>query len=102
MKRNIIAVLVIGLIVCGLVIGLEIGGFLFRPERAMAGLFPETATRLLAPVQYAIALLAAWGVAFLTLESSRRGRLGFIIAILLVELAGVAWICALYKVEFRP
>ena len=102
MKRNVIAVLIIGLIVGGLVIGLEIGGFLLRPERAMAGLFPETATRLMAAVQYAVAVLAALGVAFLTLESSRRGRLGLIIAILLVELAGVAWVCALYKVEFRP
>jgi class 3 adenylate cyclase len=102
MKRNIIAVLVIGLIVGGLVIGLEIGGFLLRPERAMAGLLPETASRLMAAVQYGIAFLAALGVALMTLESSRRGRLGFMIAILLVELAGVACVCALYKVEFRP
>src|SRR6266404_8487737 len=102
MKRHVIAALVIGLIVGGLVIGLEISGSLLRPERAMAGLFPETATRLMAAVQYALAIVAAMGVAFMTLESSRRGRMGFIVAILLVELAGVAWVCSLYKVEFQP
>jgi class 3 adenylate cyclase len=102
MKRHVIAALVIGLIVGGLVIGLEIGGLLLRPERAMAGLLPETATKLTAAVQYALAVLVAMGVAFMTLESSRRGRMGLIVAILLVELAGVAWVCSLYKVEFQP
>jgi class 3 adenylate cyclase len=102
MKRHLIAALIIGLIVGGLVIGLEIGGLLLRPERAMAGLFPATATRLMAAVQYAIAVIAATGVAFMALEASRRGRMGFIVAILLVELAGVAWVFSLYKVEFQP
>ena len=56
----------------------------------------------MAAVLYAVAFLTAIGVAFLTLAASRRGRMGLIVAILLVELAGVAWVCSLYKLEFRP
>ncbi|PYI92864.1 MAG: hypothetical protein DME97_08610 [Verrucomicrobia bacterium] len=102
MKRNVIAGLIIGLIVGGLIVGLEMSGWLLRPEHAVSGLLPETTTRLMAAVQYAIAFVAAAGVAFLTLAASRRGRMGFIVAILLVELAGVAWVCSLYKLEFQP
>src|SRR2546423_12769202 len=88
MKRNVIAGLIIGLIVGGLIVGLEMSGWLMRPEHAVSGLLPETSARLMAAVQYAIAFVAAAGVAFLTLAASRRGRMGFIIAILLVGLAG--------------
>src|SRR5438874_6940734 len=102
MKRNVIAALIIGLIVGGLVVGLEMSGWLLRPEHAVSGLLPETTTRLMAAVQDAIAFVAAAGVAFLTLAASRRGRMGFIVAILLVELLGVAWVCSLYKLEFQP
>jgi class 3 adenylate cyclase len=102
MKRHVIAALIIGLVVGGLIVGLEISGWLMGPEGAVSGLLPETTTRLMAAVLYGFAFVAAAGVAFLTLEASRRGRMGLIVAILLVELAGVAWVCALYKVEFRP
>jgi class 3 adenylate cyclase len=102
MKRHIIAAVVIGLIVAGLVVGLEISGLLLRPDRAVSALLPETATRLMAPVRYGIVLALAAGVAFLTLAASQRGRMGYIVAILLVELAGVAWVCSLFKVEFPP
>src|SRR2546423_1520 len=102
MKRNIIAALVIGLIVGALVVGLEMSGSLLRPDRAVSGLFADTTTRLMPAVQYGIALVAAAGIAFLTLAASRRGRMGFIVGILLVEFGGIAWVGALYKVEFRP
>jgi len=102
MKRHVIAALIIGLIVGGLVVGLEMSGWLLRPERAVSGLFPETTTRLVVAVRDAVAFLVAAGVAFLTLAAARRGRMGLIVAILLVELAGVAWVCSLYKLEFRP
>jgi len=51
----------------------------------------------MAPVQYGN--LSPWrlAVAFLTLAASQRGRMGYIVAILLVELAGVAWVCSLFK-----
>jgi len=45
-------------------------------------------------------LALAAGVAFLTLAASQRGRMGYIVAILLVELAGVAWVCSLFKLSF--
>jgi class 3 adenylate cyclase len=102
MKRNVIAALIIGLIVGGLIVGLEMSGWLLRPERAVSGLLPETTTRLMVAVRDALAFLAAAGVAFLTLAAARRGRMGLIVAILLVELAGVTWVCSLYKLEVRP
>jgi len=102
MKRHVIAAVIIGLIVGGLVVGLEITGWLMRPERFVSDLLPETTTRLMAVAQYVIAFAAALGVAFLTLAASRRARMSFIVAILLVELAGVAWVCSLYKVLFQP
>jgi class 3 adenylate cyclase len=102
MKRHVIAALIIGLIVGELIVGLEISGWLMRPERAVSGLLPATTTRLMVAVLYAITFVAAGGVAFLTLAASRRGRMGLIVAILLLELAGVVWVCSLYKIEFRP
>ena len=102
MKRHIIAALIIGLIVGGLVIGLDIAHLLARPEQAVAQIFPETTRRLMPAVGYGIVVIAAMGVAFLTLTASRRGRITFILGILVVELVGVAWVCSLYKLEFQP
>src|SRR2546421_5438715 len=102
MKRNIIAALVIGLIVGALAVGLEISGSLLRPDRAVSALFADTTTRLMPALQYGIALVAAAGVAFLTLAASRRGRMGFIVGILLVEFGALAWVGSLFKVEFQP
>jgi class 3 adenylate cyclase len=102
MKRNIIAALIIGLIVAGLLVGLDIAHWLARPEQAVANLFPETTKRLMPAVGYGIVVILAIGVAYLTLEAARRGRMLLIVAILLVELAGVAWVCSLYKLEFQP
>ena len=101
MKRHIIAALIIGLIVGGLVVGLDIAHLLARPEQAVAQIFPETTKRLMPAVGYGIVVIAAMGVAFLTLTASRRGRITFILGILLVELVGVAWVCSLYKLEFQ-
>ena len=102
MKRPLVAALIIGLIVAGLIVGVEIAGWLARPDEALANLFPETAKRLLPAIGYGIVAIVAVGVAFLTLSSSRRNRMLLIVAILLVELLGVAWICSLYKLEFQP
>lgn len=102
MKRNIIAALVIGLIVAGLVIGLEMAGLLARTEYGVVRLFAETTTRMVAAAGYAIVVVLAIGVAFLTLNASSRARMLLIVAILLVELVVLTWLCALYKLEFRP
>src|SRR2546421_13055265 len=100
MKRNIIAALVIGLIAGALVVGLEMSGSLLRPDRAVSGLFADTTTRLMPAVQYGIALVAAAGVAFLTLAASRRGRSGLLVGILLVEFGALAWGGSLFQGEF--
>src|SRR5689334_20633251 len=102
MKRHIVAALIIGLIVAGLIVGLELAGWLARPEEAIAQLFPRTARRLMPTVGYGIVAIAAMGIAFLALTIARRGRALLIAAILIVELAVVAWVCALYKLEFQP
>src|SRR6476620_9385185 len=101
MKRHIIAALIIGLVVAGLIIGLDVAGWLAGPDRAVANLFPETAKRLLPAIGYIIVVIVSLGVAFLSLASSRRGKMFLIVGILLVELIGVAFVCALYKLEFR-
>ena len=102
MKRHVIAAVVIGLIVGALVIGLSLIGWLSRAEGAVNGLLPETTTRLAAVVRYLFIVVAAIGVAFLTLATARRDRMGLIVAILVAEIAVVAWVFALYKVEFSP
>ena len=102
MKRPIVAALILGVIVAALIVGLDIAGWFARTEYGVARLFPETTTRLIAAVGYAIVAVAAIGVGFLALSGMRRGRMLLIIAILLVELVVLAWVCALYKLEFRP
>src|SRR4051794_2651802 len=102
MKRHVLTALIIGLVVCGLVVGFELAGLLARPEAIMDGLFGETTKRVLNVIQYAVVAMAAIGAAFLTLAAARRGRMGLIIGALVVELAGVAWICSLFRVSFQP
>ena len=102
MKRHVIAAVIVGLIVAGLLIGLEMAGWLAGAESMVAGMLPETTKRVLPAVQYLILGAAAIGVALLTLAASQRSRIGLIAGVLLVEIAGVAWICSLYKVLFQP
>jgi class 3 adenylate cyclase len=104
MKRHLITALILGLIVGGVVMALHVSGRLLRPELALTDFLSRdgSATRLLPGVQYAVVFALGIGVTLLTLASSRRGRMGGIAAILLVELAGVAWVCSLYKVLFQP
>lgn len=105
MKRHLIAALIIGLVAGGLIMGLHVNGWLLRPELALTDLFSRdgSATRVVSDSwQYVIVFVLAMGVAWLTLASSRRGRMGGIVAILLVELVGVAWICSLFKIFFQP
>lgn len=102
MKRHIVAAFVIGLILAGLVAGLDLAGWLARPDQGIAHFFAESSKQLMAAAGYGIVAVAAVGTAFLTLSSSRRARMLLIVAILLVELLGVAWVCSVYKLEFHP
>jgi class 3 adenylate cyclase len=101
MKRHIITALIIGFVVAGLILGIELAGWLARPNEAIGGLFPATTARVMAPVQYLILFASAIGVAFLSLASSGRSRIGLILGIFVIELVGVAWVCSLYKLQFR-
>lgn len=104
MKRHLIAAIVAGLIAGGLAMGLHLSGWLAGPELAIAGFFNEPSATSFVPDrwQWVIVFVIAIGVAYLTLETTRRAQLGGIIGILLVELMGVSWICSLYKVHFQP
>ena len=105
MKRQLVSALIIGLIVGGIVMGLHVSGWLLRPELALTDLLSRdgSATKLIGDRwQYVIVFALALGVAWLTLATSRRSRLGWILAILLVEVVGVAWVCSLYHVFFQP
>ena len=105
MKRHLIAALIIGLIVGGLLMGLHVNGWLLRPELVITDFLSRdgSATKLVPDRwQYVIVFALAIGVAWLTLATARRMRVSWIVGILLVELAGVAWVCSLYKVFFQP
>jgi adenylate cyclase len=52
--------------------------------------------------QYVFVLLLALSIAWMTLTTSRRGRMGWLALILLIELAAVSWVCALYRTFFQP
>lgn len=100
MKRPLLSALVIGLVILGVVVALHWVGVLLRPDL----LSPQAAaTRTVSNNwQYLFVFILAGGVAWMTLSTARRMRLGAIIAILLLELAGVAWVCSLYHVLFQP
>lgn len=105
MKRHLIPALIIGLIVGGLLMGLHVNGWLLRPEMMLTDLFSRdgSATKFVPDRwQYVIVFALAIGVAWLTLTTARRKHMGGVVAILVVELAGVAWICSLFKVFFQP
>lgn len=104
MKRHLIPALIIGLIVGGLLMGLHVAGWLLRPELVLTDLLSDGNATKFVPDrwQYVIVFALAIGVAWLTLATSRRKQMSLIVAILLVELAGVAWICSLFKVFFQP
>jgi class 3 adenylate cyclase len=105
MKRPLPSALVVGLLVVGIVIALHRGGVLLWPERVLTNLLshPATATRTVGGGwNYFLAFILAGGVAWMTFSTTRRERLGAIVAILLVELAGVAWVFSLFQVLFQP
>ena len=105
MKRSLAAAVIIGVFVSCVVLGLHISGVLLRFETAVTDfvLRRSTTTKTVTEAgQYAFVVIIALGVAWLTWSTPRRARLGWIIAVLMLELVAVAWVCALYRVYFQP
>ena len=105
MKRPLLIALLIGLIGSAVVMGLHAAGLLFGAELAVTNLFSRygIATRTLGdPWQYPLVFVITGGVAWMTAASIRRVRLGGIVAVLMAELLGLAWVGALYHVSFQP
>ena len=105
MKRSLLISGAIALIVGGLISVLHATGLLAPIEQPLADFVYRNlgATRFVAePWQYLLVLLLAFGVAAFTTTTAHRWRLGLLVLALLIELAGLAWVCVLYRTFFQP
>src|SRR5438876_7565000 len=105
MKRSLLIALIIGFVAAVIIGVLHASGVLLRLELLTDGIVSHdrTATRSVGNNwHYFLVVLLAVGVSWLTLTSARRGRFGVLALILLVELAGVSWVCSLYGLFFQP
>jgi adenylate cyclase len=105
MKRSLTSALVISFalaIVLGALHGL---GLLGRFEGAILALLSHhrPGTRVVGLLwQLAIMVTLGFVVAWLTLATRRRNRIGLLALILVFELIGFTWICSLYRIAFQP
>lgn len=105
MKRSFFIALLISVVLTGALVALNLAGLFAPVETAALALLSHhgPGTHGLGAIwQFAIALLLGFTVAWLTLTTARRGRIGWLTLILLLEIAGVTWICSLYRIAFQP
>src|ERR1041385_5033250 len=105
MKRSVITTLIIGVTVAVIVGALHAAKSIVGFENAAAQLVTDYAgaTRVVGEKwQYVFISLIALGVAWLSLSNVPRWRSWLLIALLLVELFGLSWVCYLYRVFFQP
>jgi len=105
MKRQVSTALAVGLLIAVILGALHAGGRFLHLETAVAQLISSlsAATRIVSDKwQYVFILVGSLGVAFLTLTSARRDRIGWLVVALVIELIAVTWICSLYRVLFQP
>src|ERR1051325_5533645 len=105
MKRSLITPLIIGVAVAVVVGALHATKAIAGFEAIAAQLVSDYAgaTKVIGEKwQYALVLVIALGVAWLSLNSVPRSRAWLLIGLLLVELFGLAWVCSLYRVFFNP
>jgi adenylate cyclase len=105
MKRSLITTLIIGVAVAVIVGALHATKAIAGFEAVTAQLVADyaAATRVLGEKwQYVFVLVIALGVAWLALSSVPKSYNRSLIALLLIELFGLAWVCSLYRVFFQP
>jgi adenylate cyclase len=105
MKRSLITTLIIGVAVAAIIGVAHATGVILRFELATTDLVSDyaKATRVVSDKwQYVFVLLAAIGVAWLTLTSVPRRRVGLLVLLFVIELLGASWICSLYRIFFQP
>ncbi|HJX24698.1 MAG TPA: hypothetical protein VJ252_00965, partial [Chthoniobacterales bacterium] len=105
MKRPFVAALIIGLLVAGAIGALHATQLLARvelPAREFISLHGTFNQALSERWQYIFISLLSVGVAWMTLTTPRRGRLGWLVFALVVEVIGFAWVCSLYHIFFQP
>jgi class 3 adenylate cyclase len=105
MKRPLLTSAIIALVMTGLIGALHQSGILSPLEQWVAQFFSRDlgATRSVADYwQYIFVAILSFGVAAFTFTTSRRARLGLLVLALLIELAGLAWVCVLYRTLFQP
>src|SRR5215471_16556150 len=105
MKRSLITTLIIGVVVAVIVGVLHATKVIAGFEAIAAQLVTDYAgaTKVVGDKgQYALVLVIALGVAWLSLSSVPRWRAWLLIGLLLVELFVLAWVFSLYRVFFQP
>jgi class 3 adenylate cyclase len=105
MKRSVITTIVIGVAVALVVGSLHATRVIVGFETVAGQLVADYAgaTRVVGDKwQYVFVLLVALGVVWLSLSKVPKSYSRLLIALLLLELFGLAWVCSLYRVFFQP
>ena len=105
MKRSVITTLVIGVAVAVVVGVLHATRFVAAFENVAGQLVSDyaQATKVVGDKwQYVFVLLVALGVTWLSLSKVPKWYSRLLIALLLVELFALSWVCSLYRVFFQP
>ncbi|MEY2480038.1 MAG: adenylate cyclase [Verrucomicrobiota bacterium] len=105
MKRGIVTALIIGAIVSATVIAAQVSGLLLVVEASIFSFVSRfgSLTRPLGELwQYLLIIVLAIIVSWLTIQTSQRGRLTWLLAALLLELATACAVCLLFHIFFQP
>ncbi len=105
MKRSLIIGLAIGAVAAFIVVAAHASGLLVNVEMALTERVAHyrTATHIVGNKwQYVLVILLSLGTAAMTVVTTRRGRVGWIVFALLLELIGLSWVCSLYHTFFQP
>ena len=106
MKRSSIAALVIGVLVSAIVIALHATRLLAPLERAimtaLAGSQPPAKRCRPEACNTSSSFFSRWASLWLVITSCAEHELYWPLAILVVELLVISWVCLLYQVSFQP